>query len=145
MFLPSEMEVEDIDKEKNKIEVWFFQDTSGSCSGFAKRFFKAAESLPKDRFNVRMHCFDTRVYETSLEERKLYGFGGTSFTCIENYIQRRIAKENLQYPKAVFIITDGYGNDVHPEHPEVWHWFLSSGYKSHIPKQSKTYLLRNFE
>jgi predicted metal-dependent peptidase len=145
MFLPSEMEVEEIEKEKHKIEVWFFQDTSGSCSGFAKRFFRAAESLPKDRFNVRMHCFDTRVYETSLVERKLYGFGGTSFTCIENYIQRTIAKEGIKYPKAVFVITDGDGNKVHPQMPEVWHWFLSCNDKSCIPKESKTYLLRNFE
>ena len=32
LFLPSEMEEED--EEEDKILVWFFQDTSGSCSGY---------------------------------------------------------------------------------------------------------------
>ena len=64
MFIPSEME--SIGYEVSKIQVWFFQDTSGSCVEFADRFFKAAESLPKDRFEVKMHCFD-KEYQKELE------------------------------------------------------------------------------
>lgn len=141
-MIPSDQEVEEYDKDR--IQVWFFQDTSGSCSGFIDRFFKAAKSLPLDRFDVKMHCFDTRVFETTLASGKLYGFGGTSFNCIERYIQNYIQKHNLPYPKAVFIITDGYGDYVHPQKPERWHWFIQ-GSSYLVPKTSKHYNLRDFE
>lgn len=141
-LLPSDQEVEEF--EKDRIQVWFFQDTSGSCSGFVDRFFRAAKSLPLDRFDVKMHCFDTRVFETTLDSGKLYGFGGTSFNCIEAYIQSYIKKHNLPYPKAVFVITDGYGDHVHPQDPKVWHWFIQ-GSPYLVPPQSKHYNLRDFE
>lgn len=142
-MLPSDFEVDDF--EKDKIQVWFFQDTSGSCCGFRDRFFKAASSLPKDKFDVKMHCFDTRVFETSLDSGKLYGFGGTSFSCLEAYIQNYMKANNVPYPKAVFVITDGYGNHVNPAHPEVWHWFLNPHYTRCIPDACHTYNLRDFE
>lgn len=144
--IPTEMEIEEFEEDKNKIPVWFFQDTSGSCSGYMTRFFKAAQSLPTNRFDIKMHCFDTRVYETTLESRKLYGFGGTSFSCIENYIIAETAKKNLKYPEAVFIITDGYGNRVMPKYPKNWYWFLTpGGSKSYIDQESKVYDLEKFE
>jgi predicted metal-dependent peptidase len=146
MFLPSEMELEDIAIEEKRIEVWFFQDTSGSCSGYTQRFFDAARSLPPDRFDIKMHCFDTRVYETDIDSGELYGFGGTSFNIIEQYIQQDIKKRNVPYPKAVFIITDGYGNNVSPEKPETWYWFLTpGGSKSYINKKSHVFNLKDFE
>lgn len=144
-FLPSEMEVEAFDEEKKKIPVWFFQDTSGSCSHLAKRFFTAAKTLPTDRFDIRMFCFDTRVHETSLESGKLYGFGGTSFTCIEEYIQQEILKNKCEYPLAVFVITDGYGDNVYPKYPKNWYWFLSTSSRSCIPKECNIFQLSNFE
>ena len=145
MFIPTEIEIEDVNEEEKKIEVWFFQDTSGSCAHLAPRFFKAAKSLPPNRFKVRMFCFDTQVYETTLVSGKLYGFGGTSFSCIENKIQEIMAKEKLQYPKAVFVITDGYGDSVSPKFPKKWYWFLSCDFKPYIPKESKTFKLTDFE
>jgi predicted metal-dependent peptidase len=141
-MIPSDQEVEEF--EKDRIQVWFFQDTSGSCSGFVDRFFKAAKSLPLDRFDVKMHCFDTRVYETTLKSGNLYGFGGTTFSCIEAYIQAYIKKNNLSYPKAVFVITDGYGNTVTPEKPERWYWFIQ-GATYLIPPKSHTFQLRDYE
>lgn len=141
-MIPSTQEVEEY--EKDKIKVFFFQDTSGSCSGFIDRFFNAAKSLPKDRFDVKMHCFDTRVFETTLESRKLYGFGGTSFTCIENYIQKYIKEKNEKYPIAVFVITDGFGNHVNPQYPKNWYWFIDGTF-IYIPKDSKKFNLKEFE
>jgi hypothetical protein len=141
-MIPSDQEVEEF--EKDRIQVWFFQDTSGSCSGFVDRFFKAAKTLPLDRFDVKMHCFDTRVFETTLASGKLYGFGGTSFACIERYIQDYIKKHGLAYPKAVFVITDGYGDNVTPQDAKVWHWFIQ-GNPYLVPKESKHYNLRDFE
>lgn len=137
--------IEDENKKKDRITVWFFQDTSGSCAHLAKRFFKAAKTLPKDRFDVKMFCFDTSVYETSLESGKLYGFGGTSFTCIENYINVRCRRDNIPYPKSVWVVTDGYGDNVAPLNPERWHWFLSCNMRSCIPKESNVYMLSEFE
>lgn len=145
MFIPTEIEVEELEEEKKKIAVWFFQDTSGSCAHLAKRFFTAAKSLPKKLFDVRMFCFDTQVYETSLLSGKLYGFGGTSFTCIEQEIQKLISKEKLQYPKAVFVVTDGYGDRVSPQIPKNWYWFLSCNAKHCIPDECHTFDLTKFE
>jgi len=142
-FLPTEAEIEEY--EKTKINVWFFQDTSGSCQGFIDRFFSAAKSLPKEKFDVKMHCFDTRVYETTLESGKLYGFGGTYFDILEKYVQQEVQKKGIPYPKAIFVITDGYGNAIKPQHPERWHWFLSTGYKDLIHKDCKIYNLGDYE
>lgn len=143
LFLPTDMEIEhEID---GKIDVWFFQDTSGSCVHLAERFFKAAKSLPTDRFNIRLFCFDTNVYETSLKSGKLYGFGGTAFHIIENYIQQEITKNKTKYPTAVFIVTDGYGTKVQPQFCKSWYWFLSTDFRYYIPNECNIHLLKNFE
>lgn len=146
MFLPSEMD--DESKKEDMIEVYFFQDTSGSCKSYAPRFFKAAHSLPKKRFKVRAFCFDTRVVEINLSEGKIYGGGGTSFDIIESRIQSIMKKENTEYPKAVFMITDGYGNDVRPQLPQNWYIFLtndSQRSRLNFPKNCNFFNLRDFE
>jgi len=144
LLLPNE--IEDTILHRDRIDIWFFQDTSGSCVDLAERFFKAAASIPDDKFRVRMFCFDTRVYETSLKSGKLHGFGGTSFTCIEQHIQYLVETEKgTLYPSVVFLVTDGYGDKVQPEFPERWHFFLSTDCKNCIPAQSKTYDLSKFE
>ncbi len=133
---------------RDRIDVWFFQDTSGSCVSYAERFFKAAATIPEDRFRVRMFCFDTKVYETSLESGELYGFGGTAFQPIEDAIQSILNKEEkTRYPQRVFVITDGLGTSVVPEHPSRWHWFITEGYSStqYVPGQSKHYKLSDYE
>jgi predicted metal-dependent peptidase len=144
-FIPTEMEVDTLADEKHRIKVFFFLDTSGSCAHLADRFWAAAASLPPERFDIHLCCFDTEVYETTLESRKLYGFGGTAFSIIEDYIQKKIAKDKEKYPEAVFLITDGYGDGVRPEKPKNWHWFLSCDYKHYIPKESHTYDLKDYE
>jgi predicted metal-dependent peptidase len=143
LLIPSEMEDENI-QEPNKIDVVFFLDTSGSCWHLKERFFKAALSLPPWRFNVQLCCFDTRVYETTLESKQVYGGGGTRFNIMEEYIQNKYMKDNTKYP-FVFVITDGYGNHVYPQYPEKWYWFLSNSYQNYIPKTSNIYKLSNFE
>lgn len=143
LILPSDMEMED--DTEGKIEVWFFQDTSGSCSGYQTRFFTAAKSLPCDRFDVKMHCFDTNVFETTLESGKLYGFGGTKYQPIEDYIQTYMRENRTKYPQAVFIITDGHGSNVSPDRPDRWYFFLSSSMTHYVPLNSHRYLLSEFE
>jgi predicted metal-dependent peptidase len=145
-MLPSDMETEENDKVK--LDVWFFQDTSGSCSHLAERFFKAARSIPPNKFNVKLHCFDTRVYPMSdkdVKEGKLYGFGGTTFTCIENYINQAVQKNGGQYQHSVWVITDGYGDKVNCTNAKQWHWFLSADYKECIPPDCKVFKLEDYE
>lgn len=143
-FLPAEYEVEE--GEKDRIQVYFFQDTSGSCVHLAERFFKAAATLSPEKFDVKLHCFDTRVYETSLATGKLYGFGGTTFTCIERYIQSQLSAGKIsKYPPAVFVVTDGLGDYVKPQLPKNWYWFLSYNYTHCIPNECKTFMLKDFE
>ncbi len=144
LILPSNAEIECFHMSKNKVNVYFFLDTSGSCVNLAERFFTAANSLPKEKFNIRLFCFDTKVEEIDLQSRNIYGGGGTSFQIIEDAIQLE-KKKTKKYPSAVFIITDGYGNKVTPEHPNRWHWFLSENYKKYIPNKSFCYNLKDFE
>jgi predicted metal-dependent peptidase len=78
-LLPTEMELQD-KEEEGKILVYFYLDTSGSCVELAPRFWKAANSLPKRRFDVRLFCFDTQIYPVTPEMQKkgkIRGGGGT--------------------------------------------------------------------
>jgi len=142
-FLPSVMESDQL--KKGRIVVWFFQDTSGSCVDLAPRFLKAAKSLPEDRFDVRMHCFDTEVYPMKKGCDDLFGFGGTTFTCIENFIQQQIKETGCDYPKAVFIITDGMGDKVQPELSDRWFIFNSTSHNECFPETVKMFPLEQFE
>lgn len=141
LFLPSEQE--EVDDRGDRIEVYFFLDTSGSCYHLKDRFFRAAKSLPEERFKIRLFCFDDKVEETTLESERVYGGGGTRFCIIEDKIRE---VQEVAYPEAVFIITDGCGSHVQPLHPQRWHWFLTQ-YRSYsfIPEASKKYNLADYE
>jgi hypothetical protein len=144
-ILPHEVPYEDYAEEKEKITVWFYQDTSGSCTSWADKFFHAAKTFPPDKFDVRAFCFDTKVYEIDLENCELKGFGGTAFRPLEGNIQRLMEKEKIKYPDAVFVFTDGCAWDkVNPEHPDRWYWFLQGNYKNCIPPGSFTFKLDDF-
>lgn len=131
---------------KKRAVVYLFLDTSGSCEHLADRFWKLACSIPRNRFDVKFRCFDTRVYEVNLQDRKLYGFGGTSFHILESHIQNEMATNKTQYPDGVFVITDGYGTRVQPQFPKRWHvLFTPSHDKSCFPNAIHAYDLRQFE
>lgn len=144
LFIPSEESVEDICKKKDKIDVFFFLDTSGSCFHLGERFFSAALTLDPKKFNIRLFCFDVAVVETDIKGQKLYGGGGTSFSAIEAHI-KSIVEKGTKYPQAVFIITDGMGNNVKPAFPKRWHWFLTEKYTNFIPPESHIYMLSDYE
>jgi len=140
LFLPSDFDFESI--LLNRIRVGFFMDSSGSCWHLKERFFGAATSLDTKFFDVRLYCFDTGVYEVSLDEKKIFGGGGTSFATIEEFLQR----DRKNYPDGVFVITDGYGDRVAPEFPNRWHWFLSDRSNSkRLPENSSVHVLSDFE
>jgi len=147
LLMPSEIEDDKLIPKHKRIPVWFFMDTSGSCANYKDRFWKAAMSLDKKRFDIHWFCFDTRCYHVDPKKKKLYGFGGTSFMVIERFIKQECVKPKYagKYPKAVFVLTDGYGDEVSPLHPERWFWFLTEGYGHYIPEKSHKYDLRDFE
>jgi uncharacterized protein with von Willebrand factor type A (vWA) domain len=148
LFIPCEMEVEDMFEDIEKIEVFMFLDTSGSCAGYKDRFYKAAASLPPERFNLRLFCFDTSVKEMKLEDKKMFDGGGTYFHILEQKIQEIMKKENKKYPKAVFVLSDGYGDNVIPQDPSKWYWFLSDGWGYGgvtVPANCKKFHLKDFE
>lgn len=142
LMIPQIADVEHIDNKK-KVDVVFFLDTSGSCAGLAGRFWAAAKSLPSDTFNLDLCCFDTKVYNVSLEKGQLYGFGGTSFGILERYVKKTYTKK---HPDAIFVLTDGYGDFFTPSNPAAWHWFLTpNNYKGYISSKSNIHLLADFE
>jgi len=143
--LPSTNWIIDSYFESSKIEVFFYLDSSGSCIDLKDRFFNAARSLNPNKFKVRLFSFDIRVKELDITNPVVYGGGGTAFNIIESNIQKVISRDRIKYPKAVFIITDGWGNRVSPEFPNRWHWFLSENYTVYIPEESNIYKLSEFE
>lgn len=121
-----------------KIDILFFLDTSMSCWHLKDRFFKAAMSMPKNVFNVKMFCFDNQVFE--ITSKNLKGGRGTSYSILEDKVSAL-----SKYPEAVFVITDGLGNEINPLHPKRWHWFLTTNKTMFIPKESHSYNLEEFE
>ena len=77
--LPTENWIINESLKEDKICVYFFLDTSGSCINLKDRFFKAARSLDPKRFYIRLFSFDTSVAELDIKKNKVYGGGGTDF------------------------------------------------------------------
>jgi hypothetical protein len=142
IILPVEIYAEG--RAKNRASIYMFLDTSGSCTQLAPRFWRLAKSVPRDTFDIKLRCFDTKVYEISFENKKLYGFGGTSFDILEEHIQKEI-KDGEKYPDGIFVLTDGYGNKVSPSDCSKWHVLLTTNYKTCFPSSVKCYDLRQFE
>lgn len=144
--LPSDNWIIDEYMKEEQINVFFFLDTSGSCYHLKDRFFKAAKSLDPKKFIVHLFAFDTSVKALDISKPRIYGGGGTSFSIIETEIQKVIKAKKIKYPHAVWIITDGYGNNVSPQKPENWYWFLTNSHsKYNIPNKSKIFMLKDYE
>ena len=117
---------DDQDLEKNKADILFFAN---------ERNFGKVEFV-EEKVSGRK----------SWKDRKIKGGGGTSFQCIEDKIQEIVQKEGVKYPKAVFVITDGYAWRFNCEQPKNWYWFLTEGRSTDaIPEESHTFNLRDYE
>lgn len=129
----------------DKPSVVFFVDTSGSCRRFARRFMRCVDSIPHHHFDVDLYCFDTRVYPIEPGKRRLRGFGGTSFYPLE-YVLTQKVRLGEEYPRAVFVLTDGWGSPVDPAYSARWHWFLTEdSTDKYVPAESHRYHLAEFE
>lgn len=103
---------------KEKIKLYLFLDTSGSCDSYAQRFFKLVDSIPES-VEKHIYGFTTDVYE--IKNRKIHS-GGTSFYQIENLLSGLD-----KYPSQVVLITDGYAESVTFSHPSRVTVFLTEG------------------
>lgn len=147
LILPGDLTFIQKDRSKEKNNIAMFLDISGSCVHLASRFKSAAAAIPPDHFNIHLATFDTQVYKVfddrdgkrKPSEWDIRGGGGTAFGPIETYLQ-----ELDSYPDAVFVVTDGYGTSINPEHPDRFYWFLSEDYKEYIPTESKAYDLNDY-
>lgn len=151
LLLPSDYETEG--SIKDRLDVFFFLDCSGSCFHLSDRFFKAAASLDPKKFNVRLFGRTTTAREVFLDKKDSINFSGggsDDFRCMERKIQELLKSGDIKkYPSAVFHITDGYdcsGHLMKCEKPERWHFFLTgSSTKNWIPKGCHIHYLSDFE
>lgn len=146
-LLPALLEEDEIDTDKKKIDVICILDSSGSCASLAPRFFYAAESIPENRFNVELACFDTQYYPLNKKDRSLRGFGGTSLSCVSNYIKTNYYDKG-KFPY-LYVLTDGESYDhmtIEEKQQYKWNFFLTEGGSTHcIPKGCNIYKLADFE
>lgn len=111
-------------------------DTSGSCQGdLVKKFLNKTFSILKDtesfsqRVNIHIIQCDTRVQhdtkienlqdlETFMKDMKLYGFGGTDFRPVFEYVEELNRKHEFENLSGLIYFTDGYG--TYPQNPTTY-------------------------
>jgi predicted metal-dependent peptidase len=141
LLLPGESEVP---KHRHlKYSCIFFIDASGSMWDETDRMVALVKSLPQSKFAAQICSFDCEVYPLDSTMSEIFGGGGTSFEILETYLQNLVAAGN-SYPDIVFVLTDGYGDDVFPMFPERWTWLLTCDYDTHVPSKSQKIQLANF-
>lgn len=129
---------------KEKYNVIFFLDSSGSCLQHAKRFVKMLKSIPEDKFNIEAYSFDSSIYPIDIKIGKVLGGGGTYFSILDTKI-RQITKDK-KHPDAIFVLSDGDGDTFNPEKPKLWHWILTANHSlRYIPKLSPKHKMNNFD
>ena len=143
IFLPSDSEVTDIDFYKYNI--WLFLDYSGSCGHLRNHFFDASKTFDPQKFIIRKFAHTTEVDEFQGDETRFRG-GGTSFSCIENFIQKELQEKKIKkYPDAIFHFTDGCGDYLTSQKPENWYVFLTDrGWRNCYPEKTNFFALKDF-
>ena len=130
--------------EKQKYNLVFFLDSSGSCYSYAERFVNMLRTIPEDVFEIHAFAFDRRLYPIDLKDGKIRGGGGTSFQLLNNYIDQ--LTQESKHPDAVFVLSDGDGDWFTPEKPKLWHWLLTPRHSTYyIPKESIKHKMVDFQ
>lgn len=109
---------------QEKEELFIAIDSSGSIDYEAlKLFISVVKSMPVTKFNLTAISFDTKCYEYNVKGNDApRGGGGTSFQIIEEYLQEHHKKKLAKLK--VFVLTDGYGDQVTPQYPNNWVFLL---------------------
>lgn len=127
-------------EDQEKENIFFAIDASGSIDRNAlSMFVDVVKNTPK-HFKIRAITFDTMCYEYNIKKgEQPQGGGGTKFCIIEKYIQDNFKK----YPKAIFVLTDGEGCCVSPQHPDRWCWLLYSYCQKRHIGNMKSYKIKD--
>jgi predicted metal-dependent peptidase len=122
-------------------------DTSGSMEDEQiAELVGIVQTLPEDKYDIRIVWFDTKLYEAS-DLTRPYGRGGTSFQAIENVAKGELpiypsdyrpyshAPHEQQfdpegnkldtYPDLVVVMTDGEAMTPTLEHPNRWTFVIT--------------------
>lgn len=145
IFVPNVKEYEV--KVNHKYNLFFFLDSSGSCLSYSDIFFNIVRTIPRDKFNINLYCFDDRVTKLDINENYIEEGYGTNYSIIEDEIQKEInngVTYNKSYPDLVFVLTDGHGTRVNPQKPKNWYWILTENYKNYIPPESTIISISKF-
>jgi predicted metal-dependent peptidase len=129
---------------KDKYNLVFFLDTSGSCLFYSQRFLDLLLSIPQNKFNINAYTFTKKIYPIDLKNPQLLGNGGTCFKILGDKI-KEIEKEKNHHPDLVFVLSDGWGTQYESKFPERWHWMLTPyNVKDYILKGSNVHELKDF-
>lgn len=127
--------------ESQEIETVFVAiDASGSIDQQQLSLFVDVVRNSPKRFKIEAVTFNTTCYPLNIMKEDPSGGGGTSFACIEKYIQKNLK----EYPKCVVVISDGSGDCVNPQFPERWRWLLTDGGSDVYCKSMRHHFLRDF-
>lgn len=125
---------------EKKYNIAIYLDVSFSCFDEASIFFNFVKTIPEDYFNINIYVFSDNICQIDIKQKELPTGGGTSFFIIEEHIQENFEK----YPDSVFIVTDGEGDEVYPQKPKNWIWFLTdNGLTEFISEESEYYYINN--
>ena len=101
-------------------------------------------TIPEDVFEIHAFAFDRRLYPIDLTTGEINGGGGTSFSLLNNYINK--LTQESKHPDAIFVLSDGDGDHFVPEKPKLWHWLLTPYHNTYlIPKESKLHKMADFQ
>lgn len=122
-------------QNEEKEDIFIAIDSSGSIDYNALSLFvSVVKNIPKS-FNIKAISFDTQCYEWDHKGgEQPRGGGGTNFGIIEDYLQGL-----KKYPKAVFVLTDGYGSEVSPQYDKRWCFVLYGGACKDYCKNMKSF------
>lgn len=123
-------------KSKDKIDLYFFMDVSGSCIAYVDLFLDIVSKIPIEMFNLHLYSFDTKTEEIEIDykQKRFKKYinigGGTDFSVINNQIENDLKNKKIRkYPDFVCVLTDGYSYSVQniPEkHQNKWLWLIIS-------------------
>lgn len=116
---------------KNKPLIVLALDQSSSIpTSLQKRLIALARSVPEDLIEVECCTFSTQAVPFDIHsEHNDIARGGTNFNCVERFARQAAKRHNLDYPKAVVVITDGeaefnYERPTQDQLDNNWTWLL---------------------
>ena len=106
MFLPALMKQETL--IKNKTDLYFFFDVSGSCANYLPIFLNIVLKIPTNLFNVHLFAFANSVAKLEINNsgkltNKINVGYGTCFRILQEQIDKDLNDKSIkQYPDFVF-------------------------------------------